>query len=217
VAFDPEHRLVVEVLCGKRTAKRVHHLVQAARRRTGNRLLRLMTSDEYKPYREAILEAYGQELPRQRPYRPGRPRRLPKRAPEGLLYATLHKTRRKGRVVKVEPRLQFGTEARLEAALAASPVSTAVNTSFIERHNGTDRHRNSRKVRKTYRFSKDWAVHEAGTYLSMYTYNFCWAVRTLREQIGPHRYRARTPAMAAHLTDHVWPLEEWLTYPAKLY
>jgi hypothetical protein len=102
-----------------------------------------------------------------------------------------------------------------EGTLAASPVSKRVNTSFIERQNGTDRHRNSRKVRKTYRFSKKLAFHEAATYFTMYSYNFCWPVRTLREQYAPGCYRDRTPAMAAHLSDHVWTLEEWLRYPAK--
>ena len=215
VAFDPEHRLVLEVHCGKRTGRLVRQLVQATRDRTGHRLMRLITTDEYKPYRHEILDAYGKELPRKRPYRPGQPRKVVKRASEGLLYATLHKTRKKGRVVKIEPRLQFGTQARLDAALKASSVSRRVNTSFIERYNGTDRHRNSRKVRKSYRFSKDWEIHQAATYFSMYAYNFCWPVRTLRQPTGPGRYRARTPAMAARLTDHVWSLQEWLTYPAK--
>ena len=152
---------MLQVLCGKRTAKRVGQLVKAAHQRSG------------------------------------RPRRMKYRPPDGLVYATLHNTRRKGRVVKVEARLQFGTAEDLEAALAASPVSNTVNTSFIERHNGTDRHRNSRKVRKTYRFSKDVALHQATTYFTMYSYNFCWPVRTLREEFAPGRYRARTPAMAA--------------------
>lgn len=215
VAFDAEHRLVLEVVPGKRTARRVGQLVQAARRRTGGRLMRLLTSDEYKPYRKAILEAYGIAGPVIRTGKPGRPRKPSKRPPEGLLYVTVHKTRRKGRVVKVESRVQFGTEAMLETALAKSPVSRAVNTSFLERHNATDRHRNSRKVRKTYRFSKDWDIHEAATYFSMYSYNFCWPVRTLRQPIGPRAYQDRTPAMSAGLTDHVWTLEEWVTFPAR--
>ena len=60
--------------------------------------------------------------------------------------------------------------------------SRAINTAFVERQNGTDRHRNARKVRKTYRFSKDWRYHEAVTYFTLYSYNFCWPVRTLRDQ-----------------------------------
>src|SRR5258708_24227033 len=49
----------------------------------------------------------------------------------------------------------FGTLAAVMAALAVSLVSTAVNTVFIERHHGSDRHRNRRKVRKICCFSKD--------------------------------------------------------------
>jgi hypothetical protein len=57
-------------------------------------------------------------------------------------------------------------------------------------------------------------VHEAVTYFTAYSANFCWPVRTLRQQVGPRRYRQRTPAMAAELTDHIWTLKEWLAYPA---
>ena len=38
---------------------------------------------------------------------------------------------------------------------------------FVERENATDRHRNARKARKTYRLSKDWRYHEAVTFLSL--------------------------------------------------
>lgn len=117
-------------------------------------------------------------------------------------------------MVKVEPRLVFGTSAALEEALAASRSSRAVNTSFVERQNGTDRNRNARKARKVYSFSKRWDVHESITYFTLDTYNFCWPVRTLATRDAAGRVCPRTPAMAAGLTDHVWSLREWLTLPA---
>ena len=55
VAFDPEHRLVVSVVPGKRTAKNVEALVQDFKQRTGGRPMNLITSDEYRPYKKAIL------------------------------------------------------------------------------------------------------------------------------------------------------------------
>ena len=58
-------------------------------------------------------------------------------------YATVHKTRKKGRVVEVATRVIFGTAATVEAALADSSASRTVNTAFVERHNGTDRNRNA--------------------------------------------------------------------------
>src|SRR4051812_25632232 len=65
-------------------------------------------------------------------------------------------------------------------AVAASAVGRVVNTSFVERHNGTDRNRCSRKARKTYSFSKDWEAHRAASVFSYFGYNFCWPVRPLR-------------------------------------
>ena len=66
MAFDPEHRLVVSVVPGKRTTEKTHQLVQDFRERTGGRLMNLMTSDEYPVYKAAIFEAYAvvQEQPR---------------------------------------------------------------------------------------------------------------------------------------------------------
>jgi hypothetical protein len=97
----------------------------------------LITSDEYAPYRGAILEVYGDTITPARSGKRGRPRKSYKVPPAGLTYATVHNTRSKGRVVKVEQRIIFGTVEAVGAALARSASSRAVNTSFVERQNGT--------------------------------------------------------------------------------
>jgi IS1 family transposase len=208
IVLDPEHRLVLVVVVGKRTEANARQAVHEMYERTDGRFLNLITSDEYEAYAQAIAEVYAE--PEVSPS--GKPPQ--ERLPPELVYATVHKTREGNRVVKVEARLVFGTLLNLTAALVWA-VLDWVNTVFIERSNGTDRHRNSRKVRKTYRFSKDWGVHEAMTYFTLYSSNFCWSVRTLREEVAPKRYRQRTPAMAAGLADHVWSLEEWLLFPSN--
>jgi IS1 family transposase len=213
VAFDPTHRLVVSVVPGKRTAAKTDALIKDVHMRTGGRMLDLLVSDEYPAYKPAILHTYGETITPPRTGKPGRPKKPYTVAPAGLLYATVHKTRHKGRVVHVEPRIVFGQEEAVRAALAASPVSTALNTAFVERHHGTDRNRNGRKVRRTACFSKDWQAHNAATYFTMYSYNFCWPVRTLRVRQTGGWWQKRTPAMAAGLADHVWSLTEWLTFP----
>ncbi len=215
VAFDPEHRLVLALRVGRRCPEMADFLVEEVHRRTGGRLPILLTSDEYPAYQEAILRAYGAVVVPPRTGRPGRPAGPVWVLPEGLTYATVHKERQNNRVVRVTARLVFGSRRALRAALAESAVSAGVNTAFVERHNGTDRHRNARKVRKGYRFSKDWDVHVAVTYFTMCSYNFCWPVRALREREGAGKLGPpRTPAMAAGLTDHVWSLREWVTFPA---
>jgi hypothetical protein len=213
VALDPEHRLVVSIVVGRRAAEHVDTLVADFRERTGGRLMNLMTSDENPAYVDAILNSYGEEYQPRRRGRRGRKPAPRKRPPKKLLYATVHKTREKNRVVKVEQRLIFGTLLALASALLVSAVSTIVNTVFVERHNGTDRNRNSRKARKTYCFSKDWQVHEAVSYFTLYSYNFCWPVRTLRQKDANGKWQPRTPAMAAGLTDHPWSMTEWLGFP----
>jgi hypothetical protein len=214
VALDAESRLVLSVVPGARDAESVRAVVVETRQRTGGRVTVLMTSDDYPAYETAILEAYGQEVtttPTGRPSRRLIPAKVP---PSGLNYATVEKKREKGRVVEIVTRVIFGTMAAVQAALAESKASRSINTSFLERQNATDRHHNARKVRKSYTFSKDWRVHEAMTFFTMYSYNFCCPVRTLEERDERGRARKRTPAMAAGLADHVWTMREWITMPA---
>jgi hypothetical protein len=213
VALDAESRLVVSAVLGLRNEGSTRRLVEDFHRRTEGRLMNLMTSDENPAYAEAILEVYGDPVQRRRQGKRGRQPAPTKKPPKGLTYATVHKTRENNRVVKVDRRVIYGRVTAVVAALAASAVSEEVNTVFIERHNGTDRHRNARKARKTYRFSKDWEFHEAVTHFTLYSYNFCWPVRTLRGRSADGKWQQRTPAMAAGLADHVWSLREWLTFP----
>jgi len=206
--------LVVSVVVGKRTAEAARALVRDFRRRTGSRVMRLMTSDEYPVYADVIRDAYGTRVTPPRTGRRGRPRQSYTAVPPEVTYATVHKERENNRVARVSTRVVFGTPDAVTSALALSSASRSVNTCSVERHNGTDRNRNSRKVRKSYAFSKDWDVHRAATVFSYFSYNFCWPVRTLRLRDQGGRWRQRTPAMVAGLTDRVWSLKQWLTYPA---
>jgi IS1 family transposase len=216
VAYDPEHRLVVAVVPGARDVEGTEAVVGEFHRRTGGRTMRLMTSDAYPAYETAILDAYGETITPPRTGKPGRPKGPSKVPPAGLVYATVDKVKAKGRVVEILIQVVFGTMAAVAAALAGSRVSRSINTSFLERQHLTDRHHNARKSRKTYRFSKDWRFHEAATYFTLYSYNFCWPVRTLREPNGEGSWRKRTPAMAAGLTDRLWSMAEWVSFPVVL-
>jgi hypothetical protein len=213
-ARDPDHRRVLRVVPGQRTAEHTVALVRDFHRRTSGRWMSLITRDAYAPYRGAIREVYGETVTPPRSGKRGRPRQASKVAPAGLTDATVPKTRSPGRVVKVEPRTIFGTAEAVGTARARSASSRAVNPSFVERPNGTDRNRNARKTRQSDCFSKDWSRHQAITYFTMYSSNFCWAVRTLRVKTADGNWRRRTPAMAAGLADHVWSLSEWLMLPA---
>jgi IS1 family transposase len=214
-AVDPESRLLLALEPGKRDGETCQRLIQQVHDRTGGRTDLLITSDEHAPYETAIHEVYGVEAPRSRRPGPGRPPKPVKVIPPELCYATVRKRREKGRVVEVVRTVVFGTMILLGAMLTRSTASTTINTSFVERNNGTDRHQNARKRRKTCAFSKDLAMHRAASYFIGFSYNFCWPVRTLRVRGPDGSWQARTPAMAAGLSDLVWSIGEWANYPAK--
>lgn len=182
-------------------------MVRNTARRLNFKAPRRITRDEWKAY----VEAFGEKHVPKPTGLPGRPRGAFYVAPEDLVYATVHETREKGRVTKIDYRTVFGTDEQVKASLKASKCGRKVNTSFIERQNGTDRNRRSRKVRKSYCFLKDWDVHRGATCFIMYSYHFCWSVRTLRRPDG--RGGPCSPAMSAGLADHVWSIREWLTFP----
>src|SRR4030095_9071890 len=88
----------------------------------------------------ALLHVYG--TPAIILHIPGKrgPKPTPKRlAPADLQYAQVIKRRKSGRVVEVTTKIIFGSEAAVQARLAASPVTQTINTSFVERNNLTRR------------------------------------------------------------------------------
>jgi hypothetical protein len=74
VALDPEHRLVVSVVPGERTSENAVAAVEDFKRRTGGRVMNLMTSDGYSAYEAAILEVYGEMVTPPRTGKRGRPK-----------------------------------------------------------------------------------------------------------------------------------------------
>ena len=207
-ALDAENRLLLSVVPGKRTREQCQKVVDEVKKRTDGRTDILITSDEHAPYETAIEQAYAVET--QQP--DGSTQKV---MPKDLCYATVCKTRKGGRVVDIVKTLVFGTLSILLMFLFRSTVSNTINTSFVERHNGTDRNQNARKTRKTLRFSKNWDMHNAVTYFVAYSYNFCWPVRTLRIKGETGGWEKRTPAMTAGLSGHIWSTHEWISYPAR--
>ena len=102
-------------------------------------------------------------------------------------------------------------KARLKHVLSLLGYKS-INTSVVERHNGTSRLRNQRKVRKTLAFSKAPRYHRWMSWLSVGLYNFCRGHRSLKN-VQDGQVQHRSPAMAARLTDHIWTRREWLLCP----
>jgi hypothetical protein len=118
------------------------------------------------------------------------------------------------RLVDVTRQVAHGAEAALAPLVAATQGHGGLNTSYIERLNGTFRSRLARLGQRTrYGARQPYRLH-AAMYLVGTVYNFCTphASLTLVDQWG----RRRTPAMAAGLTDRCWSVDELLAYRVPL-
>jgi IS1 family transposase len=205
-----DSKLVVSLVVGKRTQEQTRALVHDAKSRLRPGHLPAIFTDAYDGYETAILEAFGRRYPVPRHGKGGRPSRPQLRWPQGLAYGQVKKIYKGGRVERIEVRALYG-KARLTHVLSLLGYQH-INTSVVERHNGTSRLRHRRKGRKTLTFSKAKRYHRWRSWLSVGLYNFCRAQGSLKVKQGA-QVSHRSPAMAARLTDHIWPVREWLLYP----
>jgi IS1 family transposase len=222
IAFSPVFKIVPAWLVGKRTLRDARKLVFRLKTATDEHIP-FFTSDELPHYADALLDVYG-EL-KQPPRRGSRgplpaPRKYP---PPNLCYAVVVKERERGRVVNVTTRIVYGTEEQIRTALHNSPVSRAINTSGVERNNLTIRQHSRRMGRKVNAFSKDRDYLEYQLTLAFAYYHFVIPHRGLRRRLsepiptkGPNatykKWKQVTPAMAAGLTDHIWTIDELLSF-----
>jgi hypothetical protein len=200
-----DSKLVVSLEVGKRTYDQTLALVQDTKSRLRQGYLPTIFTDALVTYESALVEVFGRRYP------PAGRNRCPViRWPQGLAYGQVKKRYQGGRVEGVEVRAVHG-KARLEHVLYLLGYKQ-INTSVVERHNGTSRLRNQRKVRKTLAFSKVPRYHRWMSWLSVALYNFCYAHGglTVKQDAQVHH---RSPAVAARLTDHIWSVREWRLCP----
>jgi hypothetical protein len=132
-------KLVVALEVGERTQEQTMALVKDAQSRLAPGCLPAIFTDAYEAYPQAILEVFGHRYP------------VRLRCPQGLIYAQVKKHYQGKRVAWVEIRPIFG-KGKLAASLKKLGYQKA-NSSGVERHHGTSRQRERRKVRKTLRRS----------------------------------------------------------------
>ena len=146
----------------------------------------------------------------------GRPRRA---ALAALLLGQVLKHHSGRRLVSVTRRVVLGTAEAIAATLTATGTGTGINTSYIERLNATFHAALCPLVRRGRALVRGEGVLTGWMYLVGCAYNFCWEHDSLRVAAEPGerlKWRSRTPAMAAGLTDHRWTMHELLSYPIPL-
>jgi hypothetical protein len=213
-------KLLLAIDVGDRTLAMAQRVVHQVAQVLAPGCVPLFLTDGFKEYRTALLAHFGHwvQLPRRQAAGPApKPRWMPLPA---LLYAQVVKQYRRRRVVHVRHRVVFGTLARVNQVLAAT--GWQINTAFIERVNLTIRQHVAAVGRRVMTLCKgeDGLRHQLALYQTYY--NFCLPHASLRQPLpqpeptkgsgSAKRWRLRTPAMAAGVTDHVWTLREVLLF-----
>jgi IS1 family transposase len=220
VAMDPVGTLILSVDVGERTLAMAQRLVHQVTQVLAPECAPLFLTDGFREYVTALVGHYGQWIQPERRHAKGSmptPRWMPK--PE-LLYAQVIKSSRRRLIVEGKHRVIFGATQTTESILAKR--GWKINTSCIERLNLDFRQHVAAIGRRVNTLCK----HEAGlrqqlTLFHVY-HNFVLPPASLRlalpelemisETGAVTRWRPRTPAMAAGLTDHVWSLRDILMY-----
>lgn len=168
----------------------------------------LLCTDGFKAYPKSILRAFRYKVKET----PG-PGAAKKVIWPRLYIGTVIKHTVKRRITEVVRRMTYGQWRKAKKLMKASKGGKKLNTSFIERLNGTFRERLASLTRRCrHAASKIETVH-AGIYLIGCAYNFCLAHHELSKSLSKSGFgQPFTPAMASGITDHVWSFLELMTY-----
>ena len=196
-----ESRLVLSHVVGERSQKIADKLVANTVKRLKS--IPLFATDGLKLYTIALRKQYGTLKQFAPTGRRGGPRN-PRLIVDGLLkYVQVIKMRAEGRLKKVFKRIIFGENIDPKM----------ISTSYIERLNLTCRQDNNRISRKTIGFSKKTEELDHQMTLYFANFNYCRKHRSLKYKDDQGITKFNCPAKQAGLIDHIWSLQELLTYP----
>jgi hypothetical protein len=200
-------RFLIDLRVAPRTLEVACQLVASVALCCTSQPIPLLLIDNHLPYPKAILQVFGILQHRRRQGKRGRKRKPTLKAPPELLVGVVKKVRdATGNLLDVNTHALFGTKKVIETRIQALGIGEKINTSHIERLNGTLRGQQARLVRRT----------QAGTRLiRMLCYSLAlW--RDLYNWISIHSTLGCTPAMALGLAKKAWTVLEYVRYPVHL-
>jgi hypothetical protein len=168
----------------------------------------LILIDDHLPYPQASLQVFGNIKHRRRKNGRGRLKYPCLKPPPDLQVGVVIKLRDdRGNLLKVSNKALFGKKKEIVKRIQDLGIGQNINTSHMERLNGTLRGQQARMVRRTH----------AGFHLEeMLQYSF-WLWRDLYNWTRVHySLLDETPAMALSLSDEVWTVLKYVLYPVHV-
>jgi IS1 family transposase len=212
VSFAPEFRLMIAARVGPRTRETAQEVVAATKARVAG--IPAFFSDGFTCSLAALIATFHVVTTCARTGKRGRPRQPVCQPHPDLIYGQLVKQKQRGKLLTLSTRVILGAERWTHLGLT-------ISTALVERVNLTLRQALAPLARKTASFCKDRECLRQRVVFLQAFYNMARPHRSLRQPLPLDvrtrhgaicpRWRARTPAMAAGVTDHVWTFRELLT------
>lgn len=171
--------------------------------------LPLLLIDDHLPYPAAILRVFGQiKHRRKRKKGRGRRRKPTLKPPPNLLVGVVKKIRNsRGRLLKVTTYALFGRLKDIERGIRRLKIGKQINTSHLERLNGTLRGQQTRLARRTRNGSRLSCALQWSLWLWRDPYNWVHVHGSLNGQ---------TPAMCLGLAQRAWTVLKYIRYPVHV-
>jgi IS1 family transposase len=204
----PTRLWVAGVVSQTRDRKLADQLLQQVRRCSKTLCDLLICTDGWSPYPNSIKRAFREKIKRA-----GKRGRCALEVWPELHIGTVIKHTVNKHLKEVIRQVSYGNLEKAMKLLEISNGGFMLNTSHIERFNGTIRERLASMTRKCRHASEKLLAFHTGMYLIGCTYNFCWFHQELSKNIEKGGLGMPcTPAMTSGLTDHQWSLFDLLSY-----
>jgi len=204
-ALEVSSRFLLDVRVGPRTLEMAKELMASVAWCGVADDAPLLLVDDHLPYPRAALEVFGAIRHRRRHSGRGRCKHPDLKLPSACGWGVVKKIRSPtGTLLAVQTRALFGRKKDLRERIVELGIGTQINTSHLERLNGTMRGQQARLLRRSQSVSRvedhlQWSL---------------WLWRDFYNWIHPHgSLQARTPAMAHGVSDHAWSVAETSLIP----
>lgn len=201
-------RFLLESIIGPRTLETALQLTASVAVYSQDKDLPLILIDDHLPYPQALLRVFGNIRHCRRKNGRGRFKYPRLKPPADLQTGVVKKIRdNRGNLLKVSSKALFGKKKEIVKLIQELGIGQKINTSHVERLNGTIRGQQARLTRRT----------RSGSHLEEMLQYSIWLWRDLYNWTRVHySLLYETPAMALCLTDVVWTVLKYILYPVHV-
>jgi len=201
-------RFLLESIIGPRTLETALQLTASVAVYSKDKDPPLILIDDHLPYPQAILQVFGDIKHCRRKNGRGRFKYPRLKPPSDLQVGVVKKLRdNRGNLLKVSSKALFGKKKDIQKRIRELGIGCKINTSHVERLNGTIRGQQARLARRTRNGSHRQEMLQYSIWLWRDLYNWTRVHYSLLDE---------TPAKALGLAEKVWTVLEYILYPVHV-